>query len=389
MAIEGRSDAQAGGASGSAWSAAARAPSSAPCTASPRAWTTTTSWSPARCRRRRKGAPLGRRRSASRPTASTATSRDGEGRGGAAGRHRGGGDRHAQPHARRAGRGLPRSRHPRHLRQAADADRWRRRKQLKAAVEKSRPRLRRHPQLHRLSAGAAGARDGRGRRARRAPRRAGRISAGLADRGRSRRPARSRPPGAPTRSARAPAALGDIGTHAYNLADFVTGLSSTSCRPISPPSSRAGARRQRPDAAALRRAARAGCCGRARWRPATRTVCGCASTASKGGLEWRQEEPNQLSVRPFGEPPQILTRGGAGSARGGGARDPHPARPSRGLSRRLRQHLYRGRRRHPRRARTARSRPRRAVPDHRGRRQGHGVHRGGAEVSSQGQWVKP
>ncbi len=58
-----------------------------------------------------------------------------------------------------------------------------------------------------------------------AARGAGRVSAGLADRAGWRPPARSRPAGAPTRNARAPAArIGDIGTHAYNLADFVTGL---------------------------------------------------------------------------------------------------------------------------------------------------------------------
>ena len=46
-------------------------------------------------------------------------------------------------------------------------------------------------------------------------------------------PARSRPTGAPIRRAPAPAAaIGDIGTHAYNLAAFVTGLEArASCAP--------------------------------------------------------------------------------------------------------------------------------------------------------------
>ena len=33
----------------------------------------------------------------------------------------------------------------------------------------------------------------------------------------------------------------------------------------------------------------------------------------KGGLEWHQENPNQLWFTPFGEPKRLLTRGGAGA----------------------------------------------------------------------------
>jgi len=33
----------------------------------------------------------------------------------------------------------------------------------------------------------------------------------------------------------------------------------------------------------------------------------------KGGLEWRQENPNHLHYTPFGEPPRLITRGGAGA----------------------------------------------------------------------------
>jgi predicted dehydrogenase len=34
---------------------------------------------------------------------------------------------------------------------------------------------------------------------------------------------------------------------------------------------------------------------------------------TKGGLEWKQEDPNYLWYTPFGEPKRLLTRGGAGS----------------------------------------------------------------------------
>ena len=57
------------------------------------------------------------------------------------------------------------------------------------------------------------------------------------------------------------------------------------------------------------RTARAACCGRARSRPATRTICALRVYGEKGGLEWRQEHPNQLAWTPFGEPTRIVTRG--------------------------------------------------------------------------------
>jgi predicted dehydrogenase len=39
----------------------------------------------------------------------------------------------------------------------------------------------------------------------------------------------------------------------------------------------------------------------------------------KGGLEWQQEDPNRLWFTPFGEPKQLLTRGGAGANRAANA----------------------------------------------------------------------
>ena len=59
----------------SAWSAAARARSSAPSTASPRGSTTATRWSPARSRRTRRGPRPRRRSSASQPSAPTTPTR--------------------------------------------------------------------------------------------------------------------------------------------------------------------------------------------------------------------------------------------------------------------------------------------------------------------------
>ena len=106
---------------------------------------------------------------------------DGQSRGGAARRHRGGGDRHAQPYARRADHRLSRSGRACDQRQAAD-DVARRGAPHPGGGREVGPRLRADAQLHRLSPGAPRARDDRSGRTRRHPHRAGRISPGMADR---------------------------------------------------------------------------------------------------------------------------------------------------------------------------------------------------------------
>ena len=161
--VEGRSDAAGAARSGTAWSAAGRGPSSAPCIASRRGWTTSTSWSPARCRPTRSGRSPRRRSSASRPTAPTPPTR-----------------RWRRPKAKRPDgieavsivtpeqqpradrQGLPQGRHQRHLRQAAVGD-GQGSEGPGRADEEDRADLRRHPQLHRLPDAPAGPRDGRRR----------------------------------------------------------------------------------------------------------------------------------------------------------------------------------------------------------------------------------
>ncbi len=67
-------------------------------------------------------------------------------------------------------------------------------------------------------------------------------------------------------------ALGDIGTHAYNLACFVTGLTLNSlCADLTAFVRAAGSTTTTTSCCAGRAAPRA-CCGRAKWRPATRTA---------------------------------------------------------------------------------------------------------------------
>ena len=180
--VEGRSDAAAAAGSATAWSAAGRAPSSARCTASPRAWTTSMSWSPARCRRTRSGRSPRRRNWASR--------RD---------RSYGSYEEMAKAEAKRAdGIEAVAIVTPNHMHapvakaflkagihvicdKPLTTDR-RRGQGPRRARQEDRQDLRAHPQLHRLSDDPAGARHGRRRRARRDPRRPGRVRAGLADR---------------------------------------------------------------------------------------------------------------------------------------------------------------------------------------------------------------
>lgn len=108
-------------------------------------------------------------------------------------------------------------------------------------------------------------------------------------------------------------ALGDIATHAYNLACFVTGLSLDSlCADLS--SMVKGRKVDDNDNVLLR------------WKGGARGMLWASQVAvghengaqlrvygSKGGLVWRQEEPNHLWFTAYGKSPQLITRGGAGS----------------------------------------------------------------------------
>lgn len=108
-------------------------------------------------------------------------------------------------------------------------------------------------------------------------------------------------------------ATGDIGTHAFNLAGFVTGLTvaelSADLQSFVP------GRRVDDNGHVL-----------LRFEGGARGMLWCSQVASgnenalklrvygtKAGIEWEQEHPNHLHVTPFGAPRYVLTRGGAGS----------------------------------------------------------------------------
>lgn len=108
-------------------------------------------------------------------------------------------------------------------------------------------------------------------------------------------------------------AIGDIGTHAYNLACFVTGLRATS---LSATLSSHVAGRKVDDDARVTLQFDGGARGHI-W--ASQVAIGnennltLAVYGSKGSLRWSQENPNMLCSTRLGQAPQLITRG-SGSA---------------------------------------------------------------------------
>ncbi len=108
-------------------------------------------------------------------------------------------------------------------------------------------------------------------------------------------------------------ATGDIGTHAFNLANFVSGLTldtlSADLQSFVP------GRRVDDNAHVL-----------LRYTSGARGMLWCSQVAAglenglklrvfgtKAGIAWEQENPNYLNVTPLGAPPYRLSRGGAGT----------------------------------------------------------------------------
>jgi predicted dehydrogenase len=108
-------------------------------------------------------------------------------------------------------------------------------------------------------------------------------------------------------------ATGDIGTHAFNLAGFVTGLTLESL--AADLQSFVPGRRVDDNAHVLMR-----------YQGGARGMLWCSQVApgnenalrlrvygTKAGLEWAQEDPNYLWVTPLGAPRSRITRAGAGA----------------------------------------------------------------------------
>ncbi len=106
---------------------------------------------------------------------------------------------------------------------------------------------------------------------------------------------------------------GDIGTHAYNLACFVTGLEAEE---LAADLAAFVPGRQVDDNAHVMLRFGGGAKGMlwcSQVAPGNENALRLRVYGDKGGLEWAQEDPNYLWYTPFGEPKRLITRGGAGA----------------------------------------------------------------------------
>lgn len=107
--------------------------------------------------------------------------------------------------------------------------------------------------------------------------------------------------------------VGDIGTHAYNLACFVTGHK---CQSLSADLDTFVKGRKLDDNAHVMLRFENGLKGTlwsSQVAPGNENALTLRVYGTKGGLEWEQENPNQLWFTPLGQPKQLITRAGAGS----------------------------------------------------------------------------
>ena len=111
---------------------------------------------------------------------------------------------------------------------------------------------------------------------------------------------------------------GDIGTHAYNLASFVTGLTLESL--AADLDSFVPGRRLDDNAHVMLRFAEGakGMLWCSQVAPGNENGLKLRVYGEKGGLEWPQENPNYLWFTPFGDQKRLITRNGAGAGAAAG-----------------------------------------------------------------------
>lgn len=107
--------------------------------------------------------------------------------------------------------------------------------------------------------------------------------------------------------------IGDIGTHAYQLGSFVSGLSTREV--LADLTIFVPGRRVDDNVSVLLRYDNGakGMLWASQVAPGNENSLSLRIYGHRGGLEWYQENPNQLWFTPFGEPKRLLTRGGSGA----------------------------------------------------------------------------
>ncbi|WP_299894441.1 Gfo/Idh/MocA family oxidoreductase [uncultured Ruegeria sp.] len=106
---------------------------------------------------------------------------------------------------------------------------------------------------------------------------------------------------------------GDIGTHAYNIVCFVTGLKAES---LAADLQAFVPGRQVDDNAHVMLRFEGGARGMlwsSQVAPGNENALRLRVYGEKGGIEWAQEDPNYLWFTPYGEPKRLITRNGAGA----------------------------------------------------------------------------
>ena len=108
--------------------------------------------------------------------------------------------------------------------------------------------------------------------------------------------------------------IGDIGTHAYHLAGFISGLEGEAV--LADIDTFVDGRQLDDNAHVLIRYAGGakGMLWSSQVAPGNENALKVRVYGSKGGLEWSQEDPNYLWHTPLGEPKRLLTRNGAGAS---------------------------------------------------------------------------
>ncbi len=107
--------------------------------------------------------------------------------------------------------------------------------------------------------------------------------------------------------------VGDIGTHAFHLAEFVSGLRCTAL--AADLTAFVPGRRLDDNAHIMMRfdGGARGMLWASQVSPGTTNGLRLRVFGEAGGLEWQQEQPNELRFTPLGEPSRTLLRAGAGS----------------------------------------------------------------------------
>ena len=107
--------------------------------------------------------------------------------------------------------------------------------------------------------------------------------------------------------------VGDIGTHTYQLATYVSGLT---LEELSADLTSFVKGRKLDDNASVMLRFKSGAKGHiwaSQVAPGHENGLKLRVYGTKGGLEWTQADPNYLWFTPFGEPKRLITRGGAGA----------------------------------------------------------------------------